>query len=146
MMSNLARRDNGGTIDYNGDGIPDATMYHIVKTQKAVLIDPNEDGAVGKIVGTAIASLIKRPIHTMKEIWGWLALGIFFFYIAIAWGSSKPVIPETKNFADNLRPDVVGAGLGRTGKAITTNVVDSATASDMVPTTSLSKKTTVKVD
>ena len=145
-MSNLARKDSSD-IDYNGDGVPDAQMYHIVTTRKATLIDPKEDGAVGKIVGTAIATALTRPFNTLKEFWGWMSLFFFFLSILLAWGSSKPYIPETKNFADNFRPDVVGAGVGRTAKSVSTAVVDSVNANEITPTSSsLSRKTTANVE
>ena len=143
-MSNLARRENS-SIDYNGDGVPDAQIYHIVTTRKATLIDPKEDGAVGKIIGTAIATGLSRPINTLKEFWGWMSLFVCAAYLLMAWGSSKTVIPETRNFADNFRPDVVGASLGRTAKSVGNSMADSVSASEIVPSES-SLKTKTKVN
>ena len=145
-MSNLARRDVGGAIDVNGDGIPDMYVHKIVTERISATIDPKEDGAVGKILMMSIATMISRPLNTLKVFWGWGCLFIAAFYLLIAWGSSKAVIPETRNFADNFRPDVIGAGLGRTGKSVTTSFADSANASEVVPTTSLKSRTTVKID
>jgi hypothetical protein len=146
-MSNLARRDGGGVIDYNGDGSPDAYVHEIVTQRVSATINPKEDGAVGKILMMAIATVISRPINSFKEFWGWTSLGLAVFYLIIAWFSSKPVIPETRNFADNLRPDVVGAAFGRTGRAITTSFADSANASEVTSTsTSLTRQTKVRVD
>jgi hypothetical protein len=146
-MANLVHRERGGAIDFNGDNHPDAYVHEIVTRQVSATINPKEDGAVGKILLMSLATLISRPIHTLKEFWGWACLIIAVIYVVIAWFSSKSVIPETRNFADNFRPDVVGAAFGRTGKAVTTSFADSANASEVLPTSgSLSRKTTVKVD
>jgi len=141
-MSNLARREGSGAIDFNGDRVPDAQLYQTVVTRMAATIDPKEDNAVGKILMVAIATVLSRPINTLKEFWGWGCLIISLGFFLMAWGSSKAVIPETHNFADNLRPDVIGAGLGRTAKSVSTSVADSANAAEIIPNTSLSRKTT----
>jgi hypothetical protein len=146
-MSNLARRDNGGAIDVNGDGYADAYVHQIVTQRVSATISPKEDGAVGKLLMMTIATIISRPINTLKEFWGWTSLGLAVLYLVIAWFSSKPVIPETRNFADNFRPDVVGAGLGRTGRSLSTSLADSANASEVTPrNTSLTRQTRVSVD
>lgn len=145
-MSNLARRD-GGAIDFNGDGNPDAYVHEIVTKRISANISPNEDGAVGKILMVTIATILTRPINTLKEFFGWSCLAIAFIFFFIAWGSSKAVIPETRNFADNFRPDVIGAGLGRTAKSVTTSVADGVNVDEIVPTNaSLVRQTKVQVD
>jgi hypothetical protein len=146
-MSNLVHRERGGNaIDFNGDNMPDAYVHEIVTQRVSATINPREDNAVGKILMVTIATVLTRPINTLKEFWGWGCLVIGVIYFLVAWGSSKAVIPPTNNFADNFRPDVIGAGLGRTAKSVTTSVADSANAAEVTPTTSLSRKTKVSID
>ena len=146
-MSNLARRDNVGAIDYNGDGNPDAYVHQIVTQRVSATISPVEDGAVGKLLMMSIATMISRPLNTMKEFWGWTALVSAAFWLFLALFSSKPVVPEARNFTDHFRPENVGAGLGRTGKSLGTSFADSANASEVALTSaSLARKTIVKVD
>lgn len=146
-MSNLDRRDNRGAIDYNADGNPDFYVHEIVTQKVSATISPKEDGAVGKILMMSIATLISRPLNTMKEFWGWTALISAGFWLLLAVFSSKPVAPEARNFTDHFRPENVGAGLGRTGKAWATSIADSANASEVTSTnTSLKPQTKVRVD
>jgi hypothetical protein len=146
-MSNLARRDHGGAIDINGDNRPDFYVHEIVTQGVSVTIDRKEDGAVGKILMMSIATLISRPLNTLKEFWGWTALISAGFWLLLAVFSSKPVAPEARNFTDYFRPENVGAGIGRTGKAWATSIADSANASEITPTSaSLKPQTKVRVD
>jgi hypothetical protein len=146
-MSNLARRDNGGAIDYNGDGNPDAYVHEIVTQRVSATINPKEDGAVGKLLMMSIATLISRPVNTLKEFWGWMAVVAAIYWLFLALFSSKPVVPEARNFTDHFRPENIGAGLGRTGKSWSTSIADSANASEVTPTSaSLKAQTTVRVD
>jgi hypothetical protein len=146
-MSNLARRDNSGAIDYNGDGNPDFYVHEIVTQKVSATISPKEDGAVGKILMMSIATLISRPLNTLKEFWGWTALISASFWLLLAVFSSKPVVPEARNFTDHFRPENVGAGVGRTGKSWATSLADSANASEITPTSApLKPQTKVRVD